>query len=170
MSSVIRAALDLKGVRRQGWIEKADMDESESVADHSYATCVIAMVLADEGGLDTERVMRMVLLHDMAESITGDITPDAMPHNEKRRREQKAMDDILGELPAPLRRRYRGIWDEYAAQNSPESRLAHDADRIDMALQAHRYADSMSPEALEMFVKSGADQGRLSHILDKLSA
>ena len=83
------AALDLKEIYRSGWI-KAGVEEGETVADHSYGASVIAMALSDMEGLDTERVVKMSLLHDIAESIVGDITPDQMPRNEKKKHTQKA--------------------------------------------------------------------------------
>ena len=66
------AAARLKGVRRAGWVEKLGMESPESVADHSYATAMLVMARSDEEGLDTALALRMALLHDLAESETGD--------------------------------------------------------------------------------------------------
>ena len=139
------------------------MEHPESVADHSYASAVLAMLISDHTGLDTERVIRMTLLHDMAESITGDMVPGSIDLAEKRRREQAAMSHILGSLPGQLEDAYNAIWQEYVAAQTPEARLVHDADRLDMGLQAHRYRTLLDESTLESFLKSarsGMDLGR----------
>ena len=75
--------LELKNVPRRGWKEKLGIDNPESVADHSYSTTVISMILSDMEGLNSEKIIRMALLHDLAESIIGDITPDHITKSEK---------------------------------------------------------------------------------------
>lgn len=156
MKEFVEAALDLKNVMRQGWIEKAGIARPESVADHSYATSIITMVLADmDDSLDAGRAIKMALLHDLAECSTGDITPGQMPPDEKERLEREAMDSILGRLPEPLRLTYGGIWQEYLERKTPESVLVHDADHLEMVLQARRYAGRMPAEVLETFLESG---------------
>jgi putative hydrolase of HD superfamily len=45
--------LELKNVPRQGWKEKLEIDNPESVADHSYSTTVLSMILSDMKGLDS---------------------------------------------------------------------------------------------------------------------
>ena len=91
--------LELKNVPRQGWKEKLEIDNPESVADHSYSTTVLSMILSDMKGLDSEKIIRMSLLHDLAESIIGDITPDHITKNEKITKENHAIKQILKNLP-----------------------------------------------------------------------
>ena len=48
----------------------------ESVAEHSWRLCLFAMLLEQEPefqSLDTDRVLRMCLIHDLGEAFTGDI-------------------------------------------------------------------------------------------------
>ena len=91
--------LELKNVQRQGWKEKLEIDNPESVADHSYSTTVLSMILSDMKDLNSEKVIRMSLLHDLAESIIGDITPDHIRKNEKITKENDAIKQILKNLP-----------------------------------------------------------------------
>lgn len=169
MREFAEAALDLKNVMRQGWIDKAGIAKPESVADHSYAASMITMVLADmDGRLDAGRAIKMALLHDLAECVTGDITPGQMSPDEKERLEREAMDSILGRLPESLRRMYGEIWQEYLERKTPESVLVHDADHLEMALQARRYADRMPAGVLEAFLESGrrgVSRGRAADII-----
>ena len=167
MRGFCEAALNLKGVRRQGWVD-AGLERPESVADHSYATAVLAMVMADMDKLDAGRAVRMALLHDMAEGITGDMVPGRVDPAVKRRLERDAMDRILGNLPAPLRDSYTSIWEEYLAGNTPEARLVHDADRLEMGLQARRYRSMLDADTAESFMESardGLERGRKAGIV-----
>ena len=66
---------NLKTVKRKGWIIKSKVKEVESVAEHSYAATSIAMIISDLVGLNTEKVMKMMLIHDLPEGIIGDVIP-----------------------------------------------------------------------------------------------
>lgn len=161
------AALDLKEIYRSGWI-KAGVKEGETVAEHSYSASIIAMALSDMEGLDTERVVKMSLLHDIAEGIVGDITPDQMPRNEKKKHTQKAMDDILERLPKKIHSQYKDIWNEYVEAKTPESVLVHDADKIDMFMESKRYKDA-NPDVLNdirQYAKSEISSKRVDIISD----
>ena len=168
MRRFVDAALDLKDVRRQGWVD-AGLEHPESVADHSYSAAVIAMLISDHAGLDTERVVKMALLHDLAEGVTGDIVPGSMDPDEKHRLEREAMHRILDGLPERLKDAYGAIWREYVSAQTPEARLVHDADRLDMGLQAHRYRALLDGRIFDSFLESargGLERGREAGIRD----
>ena len=61
----------LKAERRRGWVKKLGLNNPESVADHSYRTALMAMVISDSRGLDTVKAVRLALLHDLPEAIVG---------------------------------------------------------------------------------------------------
>ena len=140
MLDLVLAAVRLKGVRRRGWLEKLGMEGAESVADHSYAVAVTVMARSDEEGLDTALALRMALLHDLAESETGDLVPGSVPAERKRRAEDEALGRILRRLPPRTARMYAGAWREYRDGSSREARLVREADKLDMAVQASQYA------------------------------
>ncbi|MCW4012015.1 MAG: HD domain-containing protein [Candidatus Bathyarchaeota archaeon] len=139
----------LKTIPRTGWIDSG-VKEPESVADHSYRTAVAAMVLGDSLGLDTLKVLRMALLHDIAETETGDITPMQKQSNHSELEDQ-AMKKLLSVLPETLRDLYWGTWLEYQAMETPESILMHDADKIEMVLQASEYKQTDPDAELDRF-------------------
>ena len=163
---------DLKKIPRKGWKEKVGLLTPESVADHSYNTAVMAMVLSDLKEFDTEKILRMALLHDMAESVTGDFTPEEISKKDKRKMENSAMQDILSKLPSKLTSIYTKIWKEYQNGNSKEAILVHEIDRLEMALQARKYSDDGYPkEKLEMFFSTAKNEIKskeVSAILDKI--
>src|SRR3954452_699321 len=65
----------LKTAPRTGWIDRGvPPGEAESIADHSFRTALLAWMAA-EPALDRDRVLKLALVHDLAEAITGDIPP-----------------------------------------------------------------------------------------------
>ena len=130
----------LKHVRREGWV-RAGVKNPESVADHTYACAMLSMIVGDVYRLDTERLIRMALLHDLPESITGDLTPRKKEKLgcQARILEKRAASAILETLPTKIRRKYLALMSEYWNQESNESKILRDIDKVEMALQAVRY-------------------------------
>src|SRR3954454_20843223 len=86
----------LKTLKRAGWVRRG-VSDPESVADHSFRAAVLAMLLGTDLGVDRDRLVRLLLVHDLAESDpdVGDITPfDGVGPDEKRRRETTAMERL----------------------------------------------------------------------------
>ena len=110
----------LKTIPRQGWIEKLEIDHPESVADHSYTVSTMSMVLSDLEGLNTEKIIKMALLHDLSESIIGDITPNTITNDEKILKENQAMKQILKNLPDKITGSYLEIWNELRSETSAD--------------------------------------------------
>jgi putative hydrolase of HD superfamily len=153
LDSFFQSTLKLKSVKRSGWVSKVRVRSAESVADHTFATCSIAMLLADMLGADTERVMRMVILHDLAESIVGDYMPGDVTVSDKLQREKKAMDGILSGLPPRVRSKYAEIWTEYLENRTDAARFVHRIDKLEMAMQASEYAaQGYDRKLLEPFI------------------
>jgi len=162
--------LELKNVPRQGWKEKLEINNPESVADHSYSTTVLSMILSDMKGLDTEKIIRMALLHDLAESIIGDITPDHITKNEKIHKENHAIKQILKNLPDGITESYFEIWNDYQKKLSREAILLHDIDKLEMAFQAKFYQkNGISKEKLKTFFDTAKIEIKDENLRDILS-
>src|SRR5713226_9513959 len=69
-----RAAGGLKRLPRQGWVDRG-IPAPESVADHSFRAALMALVLGSAAGLDTARLVKLVIVHDLPEALAGDATP-----------------------------------------------------------------------------------------------
>ena len=167
----------LKLVRRTGWLDRGVPPEvTESVADHSFRMALLAWLAALGGstGLNADRVLKLALVHDLPEALTGDEPPyaaEAVPAEDgsgvrhaflqrahvrspertaaKRAAEAAAMTDLLSDLPPALASALRSLWSEYQAQASPEARFVKQADRLETYLQAQEYLaeDSERPMA-----------------------
>lgn len=98
--------------------------------------------------LDIQRCTILTLVHDMAESLVGDITPvDGVPKAEKSRREQTTMDylckELLGNVDGGVAgTQIRAAWQEYEDGKTLESRFVHDVDKVELVLQMIEYEKS----------------------------
>ena len=135
----LKTAVNLKKISRQGWIDKLSLDNPESVADHSYSMAIMGMVISDLQNYDSEKIIKMILLHDLAESKIGDHTPDELSKEEKKKLENNAFNEIIKNLPDLIKLQYLQIWQEYQEKNSQESNIVHQIDKLEMALQAKIY-------------------------------
>tara|TARA_B100001146_G_scaffold32591_1_gene25887 strand:+ start:272 stop:796 length:525 start_codon:yes stop_codon:yes gene_type:complete len=148
----------LKKLPRSGWKIKLGLDDSESVAEHSYMMSVMSMVLADMKSLNSEKVIKMSILHDWAESKIGDFMPDEIGYDKKSELENYAMTEILELLPQKIQSDYQDMWNEFLARNTPEARLVHELDKLEMALQAKIYETDIDPEKVKPFIISAVEQ------------
>jgi putative hydrolases of HD superfamily len=139
----------LKETARAGWRLRG-IDRPESVADHSFRLALLALVLAPRSDppLDAGRCVAMALVHDLAESIVGDITPyDGVTAEEKRRREEEAMrrlDSLAG--GAGLLE----LWAEYDAAETAEARFVKELDKLETAMQAAEYVQGGAASAADL--------------------
>jgi len=148
----------LKKLPRSGWKIKLGLDDSESVAEHSYMMSVMSMVLADMKSLNSEKVIKMSILHDWAESKIGDFMPDEIGYDKKSELENYAMTEILELLPQKIQSDYQDMWNEFLVGHTPEARLVHELDKLEMALQAKIYETDIDPEKLTPFIISAVEQ------------
>ncbi len=150
-----KTAANLKKISRQGWIDKLSLDNPESVADHSYSMAMIGMVISDLENYNSEKILKMILLHDLSESKIGDHTPEQLSNEKKNKLENNAFNEIIQNLPDLIKTQYLQIWQEYQENNSPESKIVHQIDKLEMILQAKIYEkEGHSKERLESFFES----------------
>eukprot|EP01136_Pigoraptor_vietnamica_P015680 Opistho-1_new@59120 len=154
----------LKTTKRTGWVNHR-VDKPESIADHMYRMGVMAMLFDGDASIDRTRCIKMALVHDMAESIVGDITPDdPVTPEEKYRLEEAAMarirDEMLGS--SAVGAEMYALWREYEECATAEAQVVKDLDKFDMIVQAFEYErDQNRAGTLEDFFKS--TRGRFKH-------
>lgn len=149
--ALLAAAEKLKQTKRAGWVQRA-VPSAESVADHSYRVALLAMILADDADINKETALQMALLHDLAESITGDITPmDNIDPAQKHRDEEAAMRRLLNGLPNADA--FFALWMEYEADETAEARFVHDLDILERVTQAAEYQKQHGIDLSMFFVE-----------------
>ncbi len=172
LTDFFKIAANLKNVSRQGWIDKLDIKDVESVADHTFSMAIVGMVISDLERYNSEKILKMILLHDLAESKIGDFTPNQIEKHEKIQLENNAIIEILENLPNPIKNEYANIWKEYQEQKSQESKFVHQIDRLEMALQAKIYQEKgNSKKQLESFfetAKNDITEPKLKELFTKI--
>ena len=92
---------------------------------------------------DLNKVIRMTLIHDIAETITGDFTPyDKIDPQVKKQQEIDTIHYLASYLPEKQAQTLSGLFDEYEERVSPESVLTKEIDRLDLIIQAFSYEKS----------------------------
>ena len=143
----------LKRTVRTGWVQRG-IPNPEDVAAHSFGVVYTALILCQiiDEPLDQEKVLAMATLHDLPEGLTTDIPTPAwryLPTGVKTDVERGAMQEILDDVPfAP---QLMALWEELHANETGEAKLVHDADKIDMFLQATIYAQQFGNTHLAEF-------------------
>ena len=128
----------VKSVFRQNPL--ADRSRKENDAEHMWHLAVLVLVLAEHADepIDVAKVLTMVLLHDVVEIDAGDtFVYDEAAHHDKEERELAAADRIYGLLPDDQRDRFRQVWEEFEAKETPEARFAAAVDRLQPLLLNH---------------------------------
>jgi 5'-deoxynucleotidase len=164
----------LKSAKRTGWLDRGvPKDQTESVADHSFRTAILAWLAAGEG-LDRDKVLKLAFVHDLAEAITGDIPPydaESLPAETaaaarrefleqrhirpasrtetKRAAEADAIANLIADLPPTLANELAALTTELAEATSAEARFVKQADKLETYLQSREYlqADPSRPMA-----------------------
>ncbi|GAK51029.1 metal dependent phosphohydrolase [Candidatus Moduliflexus flocculans] len=122
----------LKQIFRRTYL--MDSSRPENDAEHSWHLAVMAMLLAEyaaDSPIDTSRVIKMVLVHDLVEIDAGDTyLYDERAGEDKSERERRAADRIFGLLPEDQARELRALWDEFETRATPEAKFALALDRF----------------------------------------
>lgn len=146
-----------KKILRSGWVREKIKDP-ESVAEHSFLLSVLAMVLADQLGVDKEKLIKMALLHDLGESVTGDIvwsrgeTIDIKKRMDKEQKEKEGIKKVFGILNKS--NEYIKIFEEMIERASEEAKIFCQLDKLEMAMQALEYEREQKKKLDEFFINA----------------
>jgi len=103
----------------------------ESVAEHCWRLAVMALLVSGEfPEADINKVVKMCLIHDFGEAITGDI-PSFYKTEHDREKEDAAVSDLLHHLPGDLSEKFAGLFTEMAGQSTDEAKLFKALDRLE---------------------------------------
>ena len=164
----LRVCERLKDAPRHCWTSGG---RRESVAEHSWRVSLMAMLMKDEfPGVDIDRVIRMCLVHDLGEALTGDI-PTFLKTDGDRAVEAEGLDGLIGALPEPWPGELRALFAEMDARRTPEAKLYKALDRME-AIQQHNESDPATwlPLEYELNLTYGEQNAAFSPYLTRLRA
>jgi len=116
----------------------ADRSRRENSAEHSWHIATMAVTLAEHApeGVHIDRVVRMLLVHDIVEVDAGDTFAfDVAGNQDKAARERSAADRLFGLLPVEIGTAFRALWEEFEAGQTPDAHMANALDRFAALLQ-----------------------------------
>ena len=128
----------LKFINRQTYLSNGERKEND--AEHSWHLALMAVLLQEYSNenIDITKVITMVLIHDLVEIDAGDTYAyDAAGNQSKREREVRAADRIFNILPEDQAEKFRALWEEFEAYQTPEAKFAHVCDNMQPFMLNH---------------------------------
>ena len=120
-----------KFIGRQTYL--SDGIRKENDAEHAWHMAVMALVLGEYSNdkIDLLKTISMILIHDIVEIDAG----DTYAYDEQRKKSQKsreiaAADRIFALLPEDQQKKFRLLWEEFEAAETPEARFARAMDNV----------------------------------------
>ncbi len=159
----------LKQADRLKTVERAnvllDLSRCENSAEHSWHLALWALVMEPLAGpeVSIDRVIRMLLLHDLVEIIVGDHPIHLQTDWQAvAKAEQAAASELFGLLPADQAAEFQSLWQEFEADQSADARFAKILDRSQPLFQVlcaqHPRADHIN------VVQDNLDGGRAAYL------
>ena len=130
----------LKNVIRTGWKDwNVQRDRLESVAEHIYGTQMLALAMKSEYKYDVDimKVIFMLAIHELGETIIGDLTHFQISREEKEIIEHKAVHDILSSLI--YGEEIERLFLEFDERVTPEALFAYQCDKLECDIQCKLY-------------------------------
>lgn len=127
----IREIDKVKKIIRQNYITDASRREND--AEHAWHAALMAVLLSEYSNepVDTMKVVKMLLIHDLVEIDAGDsYAYDYAAQATAHQREVKAAERIFGMLPEDQQQEFRSLWDEFEEYETAEARFAHVMDNF----------------------------------------
>lgn len=137
--------------------------KGDSSADHSWRVALMAFTVTRELKLkiNVEKAMKIALIHDIAEGVTGEIDArhvyfGKISKKEKSKLETKAMKKIERVLPEKLGSEIWKLWTEYEKSGTKEARFVKAVDKIETL--AHLLEAGYKTYDLPEFIPNYADK------------
>jgi len=154
----------LKGKKRRGWVVH-QIKNPETTAEHIFHLAILVWVLGKQKKLNLERAMKLALIHDLCEVYAPDLTPydPLLPKDQKKIKEvlkkwpqftpalkrkkekakaeleNKALQRLIAQLPADLKKEINTLWLDYEKGLTKEARFVKQADKVVNLLQGINY-------------------------------
>ena len=130
----------LKDVIRTGWIDwKVQRERVESIAEHIFGVQMLAIAMKSEYQYDIDimKVIYMLAIHELGETIIGDLTQFQIDKKEKEKIEHEAVHNILSSLLDG--EQIEALFLEFDAHETPEAMFAYQCDKLECDLQCKLY-------------------------------
>ena len=137
VGTFLHEAGHLKNLPRSGWL-LLGIRQPESVAEHSFRVGLIGIVLAAIEGANPGQTAALALMHDVHETRIGDV-PSVGRNYVTTAKPQAVTSHQTSGMPDQVAKVLQDLTSEYEDTETIESRVAHDADKIETLIQAREY-------------------------------
>ena len=170
--------IQIERVKRTGWVMRnVPAERIESVSDHTLQVIVLAITLCNELHLDFDisELTQMCFIHDLGESLVGDISEIDIDYMEKKKKEKEVVKKLVSSLSATTAEKYVRLWTEMDQRSTPLGEFAFNVDKMDAVLKAKKYAEEYAmpelfKEFYEYYVKKGTfEKGALKEMFEGLN-
>lgn len=143
-----------KKIKRTGWVREK-VKNPESIAEHSFRTIVIAMILAPHLKINREKLIKMAIIHDLGEIVTGDIIvergkkTDFAKRLTKEEKEKEIIDQMFKKIDQ--KDEYSNLFKEMIKRKSEDAKLFWQIDKLERTIQALEYEEEQKLNLEEFF-------------------
>ena len=141
----------------------------ESVAEHSFRLALMAYMVSDEvPETDTDKVIKMCLVHDLGEAVTGDI-PSFEKTDSDEAAEDSAVSGFVNQLPEYWKKQLGEMYSEMNELKTPEAKLYKALDKLEAVIQ-HNEADISTwlPLEYELQLTYGTEECSFNEYINSL--
>lgn len=110
--------------------------DHENVAEHCHRTLFVGYILAKLENVDVQKVLTMLLVHDIPEARIGDMNLITRRYIDRDEGEEKAFNDQTEHLPSDIKNELRASFKDFNEKSSKEAIVANDADLLECAVEA----------------------------------
>lgn len=128
-----------KRLERTGWLKHKVPRPIDTTASHTTGAALLGWVRAKEEGLNADKVVKMLLIHDLVEARVGDPDASKVDREKKTHKENIGFIEMLPKLPVAFRDEAHKLFMEFQMQETKEAILAWECDKLDTLLQALEY-------------------------------
>lgn len=144
----------IKHIERKGWVVKGVMGVRDTIASHSLGAASLGWFLSEIEGVNSDRVIKMLLIHDFIMAYIDDLTPADGSYGDKEEIERKSLEKLMKNVPPQIAKEFSELICEYQEQKTKESIVAREADELDTLLQARIYSKQSNKDILSEFLNT----------------
>jgi putative hydrolase of HD superfamily len=154
---LMKLVSSLKDLQRTGWKQHGVSGIIDTTASHTLGVALLSWTYAKRENVDILKVLKMALVHDLVESVTGDLTPQDSKRVDREKLEKNGIQKVQERLPAELRDEVASLVEEFRREKTEESKMVKACDRLETVLQAHFYwkAGRLSDAGFRAFFEYG---------------
>jgi putative hydrolases of HD superfamily len=142
----------IKHIERRGWSDINIKGIKDTIASHSYGASLLAWVLSKRENLNEDKLIKLLLIHDLIMAHINDFTPKNKEYSSKKEIENESIEKLLKNVPKEIKEEFTSLFNEYQEEKTEEAILARECDKLDTLFQALMYSERLKKDELAKFI------------------